>query len=324
MVAINCLLLLKRSKKLSNRKAIFLFGPTASGKTSLAIFLAQKLNGVIINADSRQVYKGMPIITAMPTADEFAAADHRLFNFLNLNEKITVEKYVNLVKAEMLDIWSQGQLPILCGGTGFYMKVLEEGIAPLPALNEDVLNTLNKQSLEMGTPCLHQQLATVDPVMAAKLKENDTQRVVRALGVYQQTQKTMSEWQKMPKQGGLDAQILRLALNPDRAWLYNRIHKRYDVMVEMGLMDEIKLLINKDVNTCAHALQSCGAKDLLAYQKGEITEAQAKESILQSTRNYAKRQFTWLKGQYNADLIFESVADAQNQLGQICNFVNKS
>tara|TARA_A200000113_G_scaffold173019_2_gene158035 strand:- start:494 stop:1432 length:939 start_codon:yes stop_codon:yes gene_type:complete len=311
-------------KNLKNKKAIFLFGPTASGKTSLAILLANKFNGVVVNADSRQVYTKMPIITAMPTNEEFEAADHRLFNFLNPSKKITVDMYAGLAKAEMEKIWAEGKLPIICGGTGFYLKVLEEGIAPVPALDEKLFDELNQKARLEGSEVLHAELQKIDPEMAGKLKVADTQRIVRALGVYKQTGKTMSAWQKMPKEGGVKADILKIALNPEREWLYDRIHKRYDVMVEMGLMDEINLLLKEGFNEKDHAIQSCGAKELLAYQKGEITETEAKQAILQSTRNYAKRQITWLKGQFKAHHVYESVAHAQNAMGEIENFVNKN
>lgn len=278
----------------------------------------------MINADSRQVYTKMPIITAMPTNEEFEAADHRLFNFLNPNQKITVDMYAGLAKAEMDKIWTEGKLPIVCGGTGFYLKVLEEGIAPVPALDETLFNELNQKARLEGVEVLHAELQKVDPEMAVKLKIADTQRIVRALGVYMQTGKTMSAWQKMPKEGGVKADILKIALNPEREWLYNRIHKRYDVMVEMGLMDEINSLLKEGFNEKDHAVQSCGAKELLDYRKGEITQAEAKQAILQSTRNYAKRQITWLKGQYKAHHVYESVAHAQNALGEIENFLNKN
>lgn len=265
----------------------------------------------------------MPIITAMPTAEEFASADHRLFDFLEPSEKITVDKYVGLVKVEMEKIWAEGKLPILCGGTGFYLKVLEEGIAPVPALDEALLEKLTSRAKQEGSENLHLELAEVDPKMAEKLKPHDTQRLIRALGVYVQTGKKMSDWQKMPKEGALDASVLKLALNPEREWLYNRIHKRYDVMVDMGLMEEVSSLLSHGFTEKDHAINSCGAKEFFAYKKGSISEIEAKESMLQSTRNYAKRQFTWLKGQYNADMMFESVADAQKALPEIERFINK-
>lgn len=277
-----------------------------------------------MNADSRQVYTKMPIITAMPTADEFNAADHRLFNFLEPHEKITVDLYANLAKAEMEKVWSEGKLPIICGGTGFYLKVLEQGIAPVPALNQETLNELNQTAQSHGSEVLYQELQKVDPEIASKLKVADTQRIIRALGVFKQTGQKMSVWQQMPNEGAVDADILKIALHPNREWLYNRIHKRYDVMVEMGLMSEIESLLKEGFTENDHAIQSCGAKELLAYQKGEITEQQAKQAILQSTRNYAKRQITWLKGQYKGHHVYESVAQAQNALNEIEHFINKN
>jgi tRNA dimethylallyltransferase len=310
--------------QLLKRQCIFLFGPTGSGKTSLSIFLAQKLNGVIINADSRQVYREMPILTAMPTQEEFNSADHRLFEFLEPCEKITVDKYSHLAKEEIEKIWDVGQLPIVCGGTGFYLKVLEEGIAPIPVLEKVHLDVLNEQAQVYGSEKLYRKLQEVDPLITLKLKPHDTQRVIRALGVYMQTGKTMTFWQEKPKKGGIDSNVLKIALNPEREWLYDRIHDRYQLMLDMGLMDEIKLLLDKGIEGSMHALQSCGAKDLIAYHYGDITENMAKEALLQSTRNYAKRQFTWLKGQFNPDIVFESVAHAQNALDEIKVNLNKN
>lgn len=307
-----------------SQSCVFIFGPTASGKTSLAIFLAQKLNGVIINADSRQVYTKMPIITAMPSEDEFIQAEHRLFNFLEPAEKITVDKYIHLAKKEINKVLQNGKLPIICGGTGFYLKILEEGISPIPVLEDNLLSLLNKRTQLEGIENLHRELYTLDAEMAKKLSPNDSQRIVRALGVCIQTGQTMTAWQNKPKEGGLNTQILKIALNPERDWLYNRIHKRYDIMLKMGLMHEMESLLKEGYNENTHSIQSCGAKELLAYLQGEITENKAKEALLQSTRNYAKRQFTWLKGQFKPDMVFESVAHAQNALSEIEQNLNKN
>tara|TARA_R110000868_G_scaffold189695_1_gene432874 strand:+ start:59616 stop:60542 length:927 start_codon:yes stop_codon:yes gene_type:complete len=300
-----------------SKSIITIFGPTASGKTSLAIYLAQKLNGVIVNADSRQVYKNMPIITAMPSKEEFAAADHRLFDFLEIDEKISVEKYVQLAKAEVEKIWRDGKLPILCGGTGFYLKTLEEGISPVPSLPEDLFNDLNTRLETEGLAPLYDELKNVDLEIADKLKAGDTQRILRALGVWLHTGQPMSKLQKLPKSGGLDARFVKLAISPEREWLYNRIHKRYDVMENMGLVDEVKNVRAMGYTTESHAVQSCGVKDYYNFLDGHITLDEAKTALLQSTRNYAKRQFTWIRGQYNADLTFTTSAQGEKSVMEI-------
>ncbi|MFT7143961.1 MAG: tRNA dimethylallyltransferase [Alphaproteobacteria bacterium] len=300
-----------------SRHVITIFGPTASGKTALSIFLANKLNGVIINADSRQVYKNMPIITAMPSQAEFEAADHRLFNFLEVDEKISSDVYTNLAKAEIEKIWAEGKLPILCGGTGFYLKNLEQGISPVPALAPALFDLLNKRVENEGAEALHAELALVDPIMAQKLAPGDSQRVSRALGVFMQTGQPMSTLQALPKEGGLDAKFIKIALNPNREWLYARIHKRYDVMESMGLLAEIKNLKNAGYNNDAHGIQSCGVKDLFNFVDGNCTHEEAKNALLQSTRNYAKRQLTWIKGQYNADMVFTNTAEGENAIAEI-------
>lgn len=307
-----------------DRTVVTLFGPTASGKTALAIHLAQELNGVIINADSRQLYKHMPIIVAMPSPEEFAAAEHRLFNFLEPNEKISSEKYTQLVKAEVEDIWAQGKLPIICGGTGFYIKNLEEGISPVPALHGDMLNKLNQRAESEGSQALHTELQRLDPTIAEKLSPNDTQRVIRALGVCLQTGQKMSDLQKPPKTGGLDATFIKIALNPKRDWLYERIHKRFDIMMDEGLLAEVKNLKRMGFKNSDHAISSCGVKEFFKYIDHVWSLDDAKSAMLQSTRNYAKRQFTWLRGQYGADLLYENADEGRQAVAEISKRVVKS
>lgn len=299
------------------RNVITIFGPTASGKTSLAIFLARQCNGVIVNADSRQVYKNMPIITAMPSKEEFAAADHRLFDFLEVDDKISSDVYTSMAKVEIEKIWAEGKLPILCGGTGFYLKNLEEGVSPIPSISPELFDILNLRIKNEGSEILHKELALVDPVSAEKIKVGDSQRVSRALGVYLQTGKAISKFQALPKTGGLDANFVKLAINPDREWLYDRIHKRYDVMTEAGLLNEVELLKSDGYGYDAHGIQSCGIKDFFNYLDGDLTLENAKKNLLQRTRNYAKRQFTWLKRQYNADFIFKNSTEAEDSLDEI-------
>lgn len=288
------------------KNALIIFGPTASGKTSLGINLAQELNGVIINADSRQIYQEMPIITAMPTAEEFDAAEHLLFDFLKPGEPFSVDQYIGKAKEAISNVTARGKLPIFVGGTGFYLKVLTDGISPVPPIPPVLVESLTAQAETEGTPSLHAQLQKVDPVLAKRLEANDMQRVIRGLAVYQHTKKTLSSYQQLPAEKPFpDINFIKIALIPPRETLYKRIHDRFDVMVQDGVLEEAKMLYDKGYRFDNQALTSLGLKELFHYLDGKIDLETAKEKTLQQMRNYAKRQTTWLRNQYHAKITLE-------------------
>ncbi len=290
--------------------AITVFGPTASGKTGMSIGLANTFNGSIINADSRQVYKRMPIITAMPSDEEFAAAEHRLFNFLEPDEPFDVNQYIELATHEAGDLWRQGKVPIFVGGTGFYLQGLEEGISPIPVSDPSIREALMAEVEKVGIEQLHQKLQQVDPKLAETLHATDTQRVLRGLEVFEATGKPLSQWQKQPKAGALDCRFIKIAIIPPREVLYERIHKRFDIMLEEGLVDEMKALKAKGYSPNLSSMTSLGVQEFFSYLDGNMSFEDACGKTLQYMRNYAKRQCTWLRNQYNADIVLEK-GDAQ-------------
>ena len=305
------------------RPAVLLFGPTASGKTALSLPLANMLGAEIVNADSRQVYCHMPILTAAPKANEYAQAPHHLFEFLQPDASFSVTNWLQMAVATANDIWQRGKIPLFVGGTGFYMDVLQHGLSPLPATDADVLAALKAEQAQQGTEALYQQLKEVDPLLAAQLKPGDSQRVMRGLAVWRQTGQQLSELQLHEREGGLQAKFVRLALCPPRDVLYQRIHDRFDAMLDDGMMEEVKLILGSKWPLTLPAFKSIGIPEYARWQAGELTLPQAHTLVQQHMRNYAKRQETWLKHQYNsqmtlthADQLEKAAAFLGNELGE--------
>lgn len=286
-------------------KAILLLGPTASGKTSLAIELAKQFNGEIINADSRQFYKNMPIITAMPSAEEFAEAPHHLFECLETDADFSVANYLALAKQVSDDIISRGKLPIFVGGTGLYLKALEFGISNIPNVSKDLFNALNSKDIND----LYFELKALDKGVSEQLKPTDRQRIIRALGVIKQTGKSLLEWQKLPNEDMLDLDFIHLAINPKREIMYDRINKRAAKMIDAGVSVEVESVISKYGKDNLNSLTSIGFDIFVQAFNNEISIKEACDKFAQKQRNYAKRQITWLKHQYPTDYTHVELKD---------------
>ncbi len=308
-------------KMVADRVAMVLFGPTASGKTGLGIQLANAFNAVIVNIDSRQLYQEMPIISAMPSDEEFKQADHRLFDFLKPDEAFDVMRYVALAKAEVDKIWAEGKIPLFVGGTGFYVKTLLEGMSPIPEISQEELHALNDECLQKGIETLWQETKNADPEWIAKIEENDKHRMLRGLAVYRKTGKPLTQWQALQKEGALNAKVIQLALIPEREVLYDRINKRYENMIDAGIVEEMKALKQKGYRADLPALTSIGIPEYFSYLEGEGELLEAHQKVATKQRQYAKRQCTWLRNQYNADIILES-ADADIAYEKITNLLN--
>lgn len=286
--------------------AIMLFGPTASGKTALAIQLAQQLNAVIINADSQQMYQEMPILTAMPSAEEFAAAPHQLFSVLAPTQKFNVADYLSAAGAAAKQVVAEGKTPLFVGGTGFYLQALAQGISPIPPVDETLVEHLTQQAAQEGTAALHAKLVKVDPQIAARLEVGDTHRVVRALSVFQATGVPLSTWQSTAQSGALPYSFHKIALHPVRNVVVSRINKRFEAMLQMGVLDEVKALKEKygDIQKLPCRTMH-GLRELSAHLDGALSLEEAKELLLAQTRQYAKRQATWIRNSYGADTTVE-------------------
>ena len=275
-------------------------GPTASGKTRLGVDLALRLNGEVVSADSMQIYQGMSIATAKPTAAEMQGVPHHLVDFLPPEERYSVARYVADAKAVIADITARGKLPVLVGGTGLYVDSLLGGIRfsqeqSVPELRAE----LYAQAAQLGNTAMHAALAEIDPDYAAALHPNNLGRVLRALELYRTTGITMSEQLKSSREKPSDYAPVMLGLNfSDRMLLYDRINCRVDAMLEQGLLDEVQAFYRAhDPKTAAQAI---GCKEFLDYLNGAKTCAQCTEDLKRETRRYAKRQLTWFKR--NADI----------------------
>lgn len=271
-------------------------GPTASGKSALAVALAGRLDGEVVSADSMQIYDTISIGTARPTIEEMAGIPHHLLGFLPLSAPYSVAQYVNDAKAVIADVTTRGKIPILCGGTGLYMQSLIENVTfDEQATQETALrDELRARAEREGGEALLAQLREVDPVTADKLHPNDVGRIVRALEVYLTTGRTIAEQVNASRAEPpfFDTDLLVLDFR-DRQRLYDRIHRRVDVMVESGLLEEAERVLQSPY--APTAMQAIGYKELRPYFDGELSLEEALDNLKKSTRHYAKRQLSWFR-----------------------------
>ncbi len=269
-------------------------GPTASGKSALALQLAVQSGGVIVNADSAQIYRDLPILSAAPSAEERARADHRLYGVLDGAQPCSAADWAAMAKREIAEIHAAGRLPILVGGTGLYLRTLFDGIAPVPSIDPEIRQQVRSRPVEEN----HEELARLDPEAAEKLNPADTTRVARALEVVLSTGKRLSEWQK-EREGGIGDQItLRpLLLLPPRDWLYRRCDDRFAQMVDAGASAEVEALLQRNLDPALPVMRAIGVREIAAWLKGDLTRDEAVAAGQQATRRYAKRQYTWFAHQ---------------------------
>lgn len=277
-------------------------GPTASGKTGRAIELAQEKDGVIINADSMQIYDALPTLTAQPSTQEKASAPHELFAVMHPSEICSAQMWRELALRQIYETGDQGKTPIIAGGTGFYLKALMEGFSPIPDIAPEVREQGTILQQELGNPGFHEELAKHDPVMAQRLNPNDTQRLIRAWEVLEGTGKSLSYWQEQPPTGAPEGLKFHIEIiMPERDILYGRCNRRFDQMIKNGALEEVKALDeaiqNKDVSPDASITHALGFIPLRDYIHGKLPLEGAVDRSKQETRNYAKRQITWLRNQ---------------------------
>ncbi len=278
-------------------------GPTASGKSAVALKLAAAranagLETVIINADSMQVYRDIPILAATPDTDEQSQCPHRLYGAWDGAQACSAAEWAARAKAEIAAAHAAGALPVLVGGTGMYIKVLLEGIAPIPEIDADI----RAEVRAMETPDAYAALQAADPDRAAQLEPGDSQRISRALEVVRSTGQTLAHWQQH-KVGGIEDEIELhpLILLPEREWLYARCDARFEQMLEQGALEEVEALLARKLNPDLPVMRAIGVPEVAALVKGELSRAEAIAAGQQSTRNYAKRQYTWFRRQPPAE-----------------------
>ncbi|MCW3797387.1 tRNA (adenosine(37)-N6)-dimethylallyltransferase MiaA [Sphingomonas sp. BN140010] len=273
-------------------------GPTASGKSALALSWAERTNGVIINADSAQLYARLRVLSAGPAPADEARAEHRLFAFRDPAEPCSAAEWAALAKAEVVQAHRRGRLPILVGGTGLYLRTLLDGIAPIPPIDPAVRSAVRGASVVEN----HARLAEFDPGAAERLHPTDTTRIARSLEVVLSTGRPLADWQR-ERSGGIGAEIaLRpLILLPPRSRLYARCDGRFAAMMDGGAADEVRLLLARRLDPMLPAMRAIGVREIAAWLRGEVTREQAVAAGAQATRNYAKRQYTWFAHQPPAD-----------------------
>ncbi|EXI62313.1 tRNA (adenosine(37)-N6)-dimethylallyltransferase MiaA [Mannheimia granulomatis] len=298
--------------------AIFLMGPTASGKTDLAIALHQQLPVEVISVDSALIYKGMDIGTAKPSKAELALAPHRLIDILDPAESYSAMNFHADALREMAEITAQGKIPLLVGGTMLYYKALLEGLSPLPSADPTIRAEIEAKAEQFGWASLHQELAKIDPVAGARINQNDSQRINRALEVFYITGKTMTEL--TAQQGeALPYNILQFAIAPqDRAVLHQRIEQRFHKMIDLGFEDEVKrLFLRKDLHINLPSIRCVGYRQMWEYLQGDISLDEAIFKGICTTRQLAKRQITWLRSWPGEVTWLDSLAPTSSQTKMI-------
>ena len=273
-------------------------GPTASGKSALALELAQKTGGVVINADSMQVYRDLRIITARPTAEEEAQVPHRLYGHVDAGVNFSAGAWVGDAAKALGEVRAQGRLPIFVGGSGLYFKALTQGLSAVPPIPAAVRESVRARLERDGVETLHAELAQRDPVSAARLRPRDRTRIARALEVVEATGRPLPDWHREGLPPLLPPDEFRaLFLAPERETLYARIDARFDVMLDSGALDEVAALAARGLDPLLPAMKAHGVPVLIRHLKGEISREEAGEIGRADTRHYAKRQFTWFRHQ---------------------------
>lgn len=278
-------------------------GPTASGKSALGVAIAKAFDGVVINADSLQIYSDLSIITARPSKEELEAVPHVLFGTLSPTEQGTVGSWlVEAVKA-VNDARAAGKIPVITGGTGMYVRALRQGLAPVPDIPETIRKEARERMDRLGGEGFRRGLVSYDPEAAARLPSGDTQRLLRAYEVVRATGKTLRDWQDLQTvEPPIQGRFLTIALAPPRAVIHAAIEKRFDAMMAKGALDEVRALWEKGLDTELSAMKAVGVRELCAHLNGEVSLHEAVEAAKRSTRNYAKRQLTWLRTQTDPDV----------------------
>lgn len=283
-------------------KVVVIGGPTASGKTALSIELAKVINGEIVSADSMQIYKDMNIGTAKPKADEMQGIKHYMLDFVSPEERFSVSEYVKQATECIKEILSKGKVPIVVGGTGLYIDSLIYGIEfPEIEIDEEYRESLNKIADEQGLDTLYEMAYKIDPEAMEIISRNDRKRIIRVLEIYKQTGKNKTQQNEESRKKGVSYDYRVFAIDMERSLLYDRINKRVDLMLEEGLIEEVKKISNK-YNKFPTAMQGLGYKEVVAYLKNEMTKEEMIEKLKMETRRYAKRQLTWFRK--NKELIW--------------------
>ncbi len=279
-------------------RAVLIAGPTASGKSALALAVAERYGGVVVNADSMQVYRDLRVITARPNPAEEAQVPHRLYGHVDAAENYSVGRWCQDIRAALDEVRAAGRVPILAGGTGLYFKALTQGLSAVPPTPPDIRASVRARCDAEGSATLHAELARRDPEMAARLKPGDRMRIARALEVLEATGRSLADWHRDGLPAILDRdRALKLFLVIDRAELHRRIDARFDAMLAAGALDEVRALAARGLDPMLPAMKAHGVPWLRRHLAGEISLEAAAEGGKLDTRRYTKRQATWFRHQ---------------------------
>ncbi|MBD3845865.1 tRNA (adenosine(37)-N6)-dimethylallyltransferase MiaA [Bosea sp. SSUT16] len=279
-------------------RAVLIAGPTASGKSALAIEIARRLDGVVVNADSMQVYADLRILSARPSEAEEALAPHRLYGHVDGAVNYSAMRYAADVAALLPQLWEQGKLPILVGGTGLYFKAVTEGFSAMPPVPEAVRSAFRARAEGAATEALHAELAALDPLMADRLRPSDRLRIMRAIEVHLATGRSLASFQGEREPGPLDGTaLLRLFVSPSREDVRARIDRRFEAMMATGALEEVARLRERGLDPLLPIMRAHGVPGLIAHLDGEISLEEAIARGQADTRAYSKRQVTWFRHQ---------------------------
>jgi tRNA dimethylallyltransferase len=273
----------------------FIVGPTGSGKTALALEAAERLGAEIVNADSRQLYRGMDIGTAKPSPEERRRVSHHLIDVRSPDEPVDVATFVTMAREAIAEIAGRGRAILVVGGSGLYLRVLRGGIFSGPSASPELRRELEALAAERGIGFLHDRLAEVDPASASRIQRNDLYRITRALEVYRLTGVPISVHQQRHRFAAAEYEALMLGIEVSRARLYEAIERRFEAMIEVGLVDEVRALLAQGYNPDRPPLSAIGYREISAFVRGELELEKAVEAAKRESRRLAKRQLTWFR-----------------------------
>lgn len=296
---------------LSGRPVVVIAGPTCSGKSALALAVARAMDGVVINADSMQVYRDLRVLTARPSPEEEAAVPHRLYGVLPAHETGSVAWWRASAMAAIEAAWEDGRLPVLCGGTGMYMRALTDGLTDIPDAGAEARAEARRLVEDEGPAALHARLAAVDPESAAALRPSDSQRVARAWEVWTGTGHGMAHWRRTATLPPLVCRRVAVRLEPPRDILRAAIARRFEAMLEAGALEEVRALLAQDLSPALPAMRAHGVPELAAHLRGELSLEEAMGRAVLATGRYTRRQTTWFAHHRLAEVADTRVIDTR-------------
>lgn len=286
---------------------VIIAGPTASGKSRLALDVAREFTGTVINADSMQVYGDFRVLTARPGEEEERMAPHRLFGVLAADDACSAGRWLKMAAAEIEAARADGRLPVVVGGTGLYLKALTDGLADVPDVPDEINAEVRGLYARLGGEAFRARLAEEDPDAAARLPAGDGQRLKRAMAVIRATGKPLAHWQRAQADGpAIAARFATIALAPDREALYAACDARFDGMMAGGALGEVEAAVEHGLDPALPAMKALGVPELRRHLAGDLSLEEARAAAKRATRNFAKRQLTWLRNQMEADCLIES------------------